>query len=98
MDAPLPPPIVSAVAPDCLCKPECKCDPCKCAGPKVQAVGSEYTVKYKDRTWTFTASSREQADALVKELRKLADGVPVPQPMPMFVPGPCPGGLCPVPR
>lgn len=94
MDAPLPPPIVAA-APDCLCKPECKCDPCKCAGPNVQAVGNEYSVTYKDRRWTFTASSREQADALVKELRKLADGT-IPQPMPAFVPGNCPGGLCPV--
>lgn len=96
MDAPLPPPIVAA-APDCLCKPDCKCDPCKCVAPKVTATGTSYTVKYKDRTWTFTAATKEQADALVKELRKLADGG-IPQSMPMFVPGNCPGGVCPVPR
>ena len=35
MDAPLPPPIVAvAKSADCLCKPDCKCDPCKCVVAK----------------------------------------------------------------
>lgn len=95
MDAPLPPPMI-VKSPDCLCKPSCNCTDCKCVAPSVKASGASYTVSYKGRTWTFTAASKEQADGITKELRKLADGLAIPQPMPMFVPGPCPGGVCPV--
>jgi len=96
MDAPLPPPIVAVRSTDCLCKPDCKCDPCKCV--KAKTTGATVT-KTGDGFKVLLPGGRVHyfngGDWTEKGMIAFAETYNA-EPMPAFVPGPCPGGICPV--
>lgn len=110
MDAPLPPPIVAvAKSADCLCKPDCKCDPCKCVAAKkangatVSKTADGYKVVLPDgRVHLFRGDDWTEKGMIA--FAETYNAMPGPVNLggmfaaPGFYPGNCPGGVCPVPR
>jgi hypothetical protein len=104
-DVPDPPPVAAIIAksPDCLCSPSCTCNPCKCVTATDQRREIEYAKTYAAVTRgevVYTTYIHGEPLGYYRCWREggrfiFAKALP-PQPMPMFVPGPCPGGVCPV--
>lgn len=107
MDAPpaiQQPPAIVAKA-DCLCKPTCNCNPCKC----VRSPDDDYAAVYVRVMQGETVFTHYIPGKPPGYYRCWLEGgvckfqaAPLPQAMPaevpLFVPGPCPGGRCPVQR
>lgn len=108
MDSPLPPPIVAvAKSADCLCKPDCKCDPCKCVAAKkangatVSKTADGYKVVLPDgRVHLFRGDDWTEKGMIA--FAETYNAMPGPVNLggmfaaPGFYPGNCPGGVCPV--